>query len=97
MKDVGKFIKIKGKYKLIEYGILKEVLLLNNFNINTIGSCEGHGNFKWIMVKSLNDLFKAMKIFKDFNINNVKLIDPNCNGKMKLDGWFYINKNFYYK
>lgn len=39
MRDVGKFIKIKNKYKLIEYGIIKKVMLLNKFGVQTIGSC----------------------------------------------------------
>lgn len=94
MRDIGKFIKIKNKYKLIEYGIIKEVMLLNKFGVQTIGSCEGHGSFKWIMVKTYNDLYKAMKIFKDFNITDVKLIDPNVNGKMKLSGYFYNGVSF---
>ena len=46
--------------------------------------------FKWVMVKTYNDLYKAMKIFKDFNISDVKLIDPNVNGKMKLSGYFIM-------
>ena len=94
MRDVGKFIKIKNKYKLIEYGIIKEVMLLSKFGVQTIGSCEGHKSFKWIMVKTYNDLYKAMKIFKDFNISDVKLVDLNVNGKMKLSGYFYNGVSF---
>lgn len=47
-----------------------------------------------VMVKTYNDLYKAMKIFKDFNITDVKLIDPNVNGKMKLSGYFYNGVSF---
>lgn len=69
-------------------------MLLNKFGVQTIGSCEGHESFKWIMVKTCNDLYKAMKIFKDFNISDVKLIDPIINGKMKLGGYFYNGVSF---
>lgn len=46
------------------------------------------------MVKTYNDLYKAMKIFKDFNISDVKLVDLNVNGKMKLSGYFYNGVSF---
>ena len=47
-----------------------------------------------VMVKTYNDLYKAMKIFKDFNISDVKLVDLNVNGKMKLSGYFYNGVSF---
>lgn len=95
MRDEGIFIKIQGKYKLIEIGILDVVLKLLNNGIKTIGSCEGHdGKMAWVQVDTHNDYINALNIIKDNNIKNVKILDPKYNGMM-MDKGLYWNGDIF--